>query len=239
MTIARRPATPSRTYGYHRVEIMAALANGITLVLLALWIFYEAYQRVLDPPLVQTPLMLLVATIGLIANLIGMLLLRRASQEHLNIKAAYWHIFGDTISSVGVIAAGVIISVTGWYIVDSIIAVFIGCIILWGAVRLVRESSDILLEAVPKHIQLDKVIETIKKVPGVEDVHDIHIWTITSGIHALSAHLLIEDQRVSRSAEIVEAVNQGLSRQFNITHTTLQLECESCPTGLICEINRT
>lgn len=236
MTIARRPATPTKTYGYHRVEIMAALANGVTLVLLALWIFYEAYQRFLDPPFVQTPLMLLVATIGLIANLIGILLLRKASHEHLNIKAAFWHIIGDTISSVGVIIAAVIISVTGWYIADPIIAVFIGGIILWGAVRIVRESADILLESVPRHIQINKVIETIKSIPGVQDVHDIHIWTITSGLHALSAHLRIEDQTVSRSAEIMETVNQDLARYFNITHTTLQLECESCPTGLVCDI---
>ena len=138
----------------------------------------------------------------------------------------------------GVIIAGVIISVTGWGIVDPIIAVFIGGIILWGAMRIVRESVDILLEAVPKHIQVDKVIETIKNVPGVEEVHDIHIWTITSGIHALSAHLLIEDKRVSKSAEIVETVNRDLTRHFNITHTTLQLECESRPTGLICDISR-
>ena len=241
ITIARRPATPSKTYGYHRVEIMAALANGTTLVLLALWIFYEAYQRFLEQPVIQTPLMILVATIGLIANLIGMLLLRRASHEQLNIKAAYWHIVGDTISSVGVITAGVIIAFTGWYVADPIIAVFIGGIILWGAVRLVRESADILLEAVPKHIQVDKVIEIIKNVSGVEDVHDIHVWTITSGIHAMSAHLIIEDQTVSRSAEIVETVNQNLAKHFNITHTTLQLECEkceSCPSGFICNIRR-
>jgi len=241
MTIARRPATPTKTYGYHRMEIMAALANGITLVLLALWIFYEAYQRFLAPPVIQTQLMILVATIGLIANLIGMLLLRRASHEQLNIKAAYWHIFGDTISSVGVIAAGIIISVTGWYVADPIIAVFIGCIILWGAVRIVRESADILLEAVPRDIQVDKVIELIKNVSGVEDVHDIHVWTITSGIHAMSAHLIIEDQTVRRSAEIMKTVNQNLAKHFNITHTTLQLECEkceSCPSGFICNIRR-
>ncbi len=241
MTIARRPATPSKTYGYHRVEIMAALANGTTLVLLALWIFYEAYQRFLDPPLVQTPLMLLVATIGLIANLIGMLLLRKASHGQLNIKAAFWHIVGDTISSVGVIIAAVIISVTGWYVVDPLIAVFIGVIILWGAVRIVRESTDILLEAVPRDIQVDKVIKIIKNIPGVEEVHDMHIWTITSGIHALSTHLIIEDQMVSRSAEIVETVNQDLAQHFDITHTTLQLECEkceSCPDGIICNMSR-
>ncbi len=241
MTIARRPATPTKTYGYHRVEIMAALANGVTLVLLALWIFYEAYQRFLDPPLVQAPLMLVVATIGLIANLAGILLLRGVSRRNLNIKAAYWHIIGDTISSVGVIVAAIIIAVTGWRVADPLIAVFIGGIILWGAVRLVRESADILLEAVPKHIQVDKVIEIIKNVSGVEDVHDIHVWTITSGIHAMSAHLIIEDQTVSRSAEIVETVNQNLAKHFNITHTTLQLECEkceSCPSGFICNIRR-
>ncbi len=241
ITIAKRPATLTKTYGYHRVEIMAALANGTTLILVSLYIFYEAYQRFLDPPLIQTPLMLLVATIGLIANLTGMLLLRRVSRGNLNIKAAYWHIVGDTISSVGVIAAGVIILLTGWYVADSIIAVFIGGIILWGAVRLVRQSVDILLEAAPRHIQVEKVIRMIKKVPGVEDVHDVHVWTITSGMHALSSHLTIEDQMVSRSAEIVAAVNENLARSFKITHTTLQLECEkcdSCPSGFICEITR-
>jgi len=238
MTIARRPATPTKTYGYHRAEIMAALANGTILVLVSIYIFYEAYQRFLDPPLVQTPLMLLVAIIGLIANLIGILLLRKGSRGSLNIKAAFWHIIGDTISSVGVIVGAVIISVTGWYITDPIIAVFIGVIILWGAVRIVRESTDILLEAVPRHIQVGKVIEIIKNASGVEDVHDIHIWTITSGMHALSAHLRIEDQMVSRSAEIVAAVNQNLAKDFNITHTTLQLECETCPTGFVCDISQ-
>lgn len=236
MTIARRPATPTRTYGYHRVEIMAALANGTTLLLLAFWIFYEAYQRFLEPPVVQAPLMLLVASIGLVANLSGVMLLRKASRQNLNIKAAFWHITGDTISSVGVIVGGIIIAVTGWYIVDPIIAVFIGGIILWGAVRLVKESADILLEAVPGHIEIGDVVEIIKNVSGVEDVHDIHVWTITSGIYALSTHLVIEDQTVSRSAEIVAAVNRDLTRYFNITHTTLQLECESCSTGLVCEI---
>lgn len=238
ITIARRPATPTKTYGYYRVEILAALANGTALVIVSIYIFYEAYQRFLNPPLVQTPLMLLVATIGLVANLIGVLLLRRASQRNLNIKAAFWHIAGDTISSVGVIIGGVIITAAGWYIVDPIIAVFIGGIILWGGVRIVRESADILLEAVPRHIHVDEVIETIRNIPGMEDVHDIHIWTITSGMHALSAHLVIDDQTVSRSAEIVKAVNEDLGRYFNVRHTTLQLECETCSTGFICDIGR-
>ena len=241
LTIARRPSTPTRTYGYHRVEILAALANGTTLVLISIYIFYEAYQRFLEPTPVQAPLMLVIAAIGLLANLAGILLLRKASRHNLNIKAAFWHIVGDTISSVGVITGGVIIAFTGWYIVDPIIAVIIGGIILWGAARLVIESADILLEAVPRHIEVEKVIETIKNTPGVDEVHDIHIWTITSGIHALSAHLLIADQMVSQSAEIVEKVTHDLSENFSITHTTLQLECEkceSCPSGIICNISR-
>jgi len=237
MALARRPATASKTYGYHRAEIMAALTNGTILVVVSLYIFYEAYQRFFNPPQVRTPLMIAVAVIGLAGNLAGMMLLRRGNRRSLNIKAAFWHIIGDTISSVGVIIGGVIILFTGWYIADPIIAVLIGGIILWGAVRIVRESSDILLESVPRHIRVDEVVAAIKGVPGVQDVHDIHIWTITSGLNALSAHLRIEDQTVSRSAEIVEAVNQHLARDFDIKHTTLQLECQSCPTGLVCGIS--
>ncbi|MBU05484.1 MAG: cation transporter [Dehalococcoidales bacterium] len=241
ITMARRPATRTRTYGYHRMEILAALANGLTVGLVAFYIFYEAYQRFLTPPTVKPSLMILVATVGLIANIIGIILLRKGSLVSLNIKSALWHIIGDTISSVGVIVAAIVISVTGWAMADPIIAVVIGIIILWGAVRLVLESVDILAETVPKHIPLDKVIQAIKKIPGVADVHDIHIWTLTSGVYALSAHLLITDQMVSSSAEIIQTTQQTLELHYNITHSTLQLECEkceSCPTGIICEIQR-
>jgi len=237
MTMARRPATPTKTYGYHRVEIMAALANGVILVLVSIYIFYEAYQRFLNPPPVNAGLVILIASIGLIANLVALLLLRKSRHGSLNVKAAYWHVVGDTISSVGVIVAGVIILATGWVIADAIIAVFIGGIILWGAVRIVREAADILLEAVPKHVHVNRVIEVIKSVSGVEAVHDVHVWTITSGMYALSAHLLIEDRTVSRSGEIVAAVNQRLAKCFRINHTTLQLECEQCPTGVVSNIS--
>jgi cobalt-zinc-cadmium efflux system protein len=184
--------------------------------------------------------MLVVAAIGLASNLAGILLLKRVSGKNLNIKAAFLHIVGDLISSIGVIIAGIIILLTGWYIADLIIAILIGGIILWGAVQLVRQAVDILLETVPSHISIDKLIESIKQVNGVEDVHDIHIWTITSGIHAMSSHLIIEDQMVSRSEEIVATVNDKLVNRFNITHTTLQLECNkcyNCPSGFICEIS--
>ncbi|MFP3880234.1 MAG: cation diffusion facilitator family transporter [Dehalococcoidia bacterium] len=238
MTLARRPATATKTFGYYRFEILAALANGTILVLVSFYIFYEAYQRFLDPPVVAIPLMLAVAAIGLFANLGGVILLNKASHRSLNVKAAFWHIIGDTMSSVGVIIAGIVILFTGWYIADAVVAVVIGAIILWGAVRIVMESADVLLEAVPKHIEMAQVIDVIKNVSGVNEVHDIHVWTLTSNIYALSAHLVIHDQMGSRSVDIVRAVKQELARRFNISHTTLQIECESCPTGIICEIDR-
>ena len=236
MNLARRPATSTKTFGYHRAEIMAALANGTILVLVSVFIFYEAYQRFSALPSVKSPLMLAVAVIGLVANLVGLFLLRRGSRKSINVKAAFWHVIGDTLSSVGVIIAGVIIYFTGWYVADPILAVVIGVVILWGAVRIVRESVDILLESVPEHVQIEKVTAAVKSVTGVEDLHDVHIWTITSGIYALSAHLSIADQTVSQSCDIVTKVNAVLAENFNITHTTLQLECESCPTGLVCNL---
>ena len=164
------------------------------------------------------------------------MLLNRASQRSLNVKAAFWHVMGDTISSVGVITAGIVILFTKWYRADSIVAIVIGGIILWGAVRIVGESVEILLEAVPKDIDTAKVIDSVKNVSGVNEVHDIHIWTLTSGVFAMSAHLVIDDQMVSKSVDVVMAVRQELAQRFNISHTTLQLECGSCPTGLVCEI---
>ncbi|MFC2044573.1 cation diffusion facilitator family transporter [Chloroflexota bacterium] len=238
MKLASRPATATKTFGYHRVEILAAMANGTILVLVSLYILYEAYQRFLEPSMVQIPLMLIIAVIGLFANLGGVILLNRASHRSLNVKAAFWHIVGDTISSVGVIIAGVVILFTGWYIVDAIFAMIIGVIIMWGAVKIVGESADVLLEAVPRHIEVATVVNSISNVPGVKGVHDIHIWTITSSIYAMSAHLVIEDQMVSKSFEIVEVVRQELTQCFNINHATLQLECKSCPAGIVCEIDR-
>jgi cobalt-zinc-cadmium efflux system protein len=236
VSLARRPATPTRTYGYHRAEIMAALANGTLLILISVFIFYEAYRRFFETPVVKSPLMLIVASIGLVANLIGMFLLKKGSRQSINVKAAFWHVIGDTLSSVGVIIAGVIIFFTGWYIADPILAVVIGVVIFWGAVRIVRESVDILLESVPEHVQVEKLTAAVKNIPGVEDLHDVHIWTITSGIYALSAHLKIADQMVSESGDILVKVNEILAHDFSITHTTLQLECESCPTGLVCSL---
>jgi cobalt-zinc-cadmium efflux system protein len=237
LTIARRPATTTRTFGFHRAEILAALVNGTTLILLSAFIFYESYQRLINPPEVHSPIMLAVALIGLVANFTGIMLLRRSGHANLNIKAAFWHIVGDTISSIGVITAAVIIMITGWEYADPIIAIIIGVIILWGAVQLVRESTDILLEAAPKEITVEKVSATLTQVDGIDEIHDVHIWTITSGIYAMSAHLVVKDLMVSRSTEIIEKAHNKLVDDFNITHTTFQLECETCPTDNVCGLN--
>jgi len=234
--IARRPATLGKTYGYHRAEILAALINGTMLIVLAIIIFYEAYQRFSQPPEVKAPLMLTVAVIGLIANIAGVVLLKDEHRKSINIKAAFWHVLGDAISSLGVIIAGIIILITGFYLADSIAAIITGGIMIWGAVQVVTEVVNVLLEGVPRNISAGDVIATIRSIPGVNDIHDIHIWAITSSINALSAHLLIDDQMVSRSADIVAAVKGELKKQYNINHTTLQLECVDCSTGMVCNL---
>lgn len=241
MSVARRPATRTRTFGYHRVEILAALANGVTILIVSFYIFYEAYKRFSEPPEVHVPIMLVVSVVGLIANLGGVLLLRGGGTSSLNIRSAFWHIVGDTLSSLGVILTAIIIGLTGFTLADPIIAVIIGIIILLGSIKLIKESIDILSETVPKNIQLDKVIETIKAIPGVVEVHDVHVWTLTSGVNALSAHILITDQMVSRSSGIIQTAQTQMREQFGIAHSTLQLECnrcESCPEGAICQIRR-
>jgi cobalt-zinc-cadmium efflux system protein len=238
INIASRPATIKKTYGYRRVEIMVALINGTILILLTLFIFYEAYTRLVSPPEIRGPIMLIVAAVGFIGNLSGIFLLRGVSKHSLNIKAAFWHVIGDTISSVGVILAAGIVLISGWAYADAIVSIVIGIIILWGATGLVRESVDILLEAVPRNMDMEEVTRQMKNIKGVSDIHDLHIWTITSGIYALSAHVQVSDQTVSQSENIVKSVNELLSNTYKISHTTLQLECESCPSDLVCSLNQ-
>ncbi len=234
LTIAGRPADLRKTFGYYRVEIMAALANGTLLVLVALYILYEAYRRFYNPPDINVQVMLTVAVVGLAANILGIVLLRGISGSNLNIRAALWHILGDTLSSVGVIIAALVILFTGWQSADPLIAVLISGIILWGAVKLVKEAVDILMEAVPGHIDPERVVGVMEDVDGVEQVHDLHIWAITSGLYALSAHLRIRDQKVSESGDILKAEKALLEKKFGIRHTTLQLECGTCTTDAVC-----
>jgi len=180
--------------------------------------------------------MLIVAAIGLVANLVGISVLRSASHENLNVRGAFLHMWGDTISSVGVIAAGAIIFLTGRTIADPIISIIIGLLILRGAGGLVLESLNILLEAVPKHLDISRINNEIRKIKGVRDVHDVHLWAITSGMYAISCHLLIEDRMVSNCTPIVKDVNHILDEKFSISHSTLQLECEECENSPVCHI---
>ena len=237
LTFALRPPSKERTFGFHRLEILAALVNGVTLILICLYIFYEAYQRILEPSPVQGPGMLAIAFIGLIANVAAILVLEKG--QSLNVRSAFLHVLGDTLSSVGIIVGGLVMLFTGWYIIDPIISVVIALLILVSAYRVTVEAVNVLLEATPKGIDLHEVVEAVQKVDGVRDIHDVHIWSITSGLHALSAHLLIEDQMTSRSADIVEQVQALLGHDFGITHTTLQCECESCANGeeMVCVLD--
>lgn len=237
LTFALRPPSKERTYGFHRLEILAALANGLTLILICLYIFYEAYQRILTPQPVQGLGMLAIAFVGLVANGAAIMVLEKG--ESLNVRSAFLHVLGDTLSSAGIIVGGLVMLVTGWYIIDPIISVVIALLILASAYRVTVEAVNILLEATPKGIDLGRVVEAVRGVEGVRDVHDVHIWSITSGLHALSAHLLIDDQLTSRSVDIVGRVQALLKRDFGIAHTTLQCECESCANGeMVCVLDR-
>ena len=236
LNLAKRPASQTKTYGYYRAEILAALVNGTILILVSGYIFYEAYHRFVEPPEVRGGLMLIVAAIGLAANVVGISVLRSAGSRNLNVKGAFLHMWSDTVSSLGVIAAGAIILLTGRTIADPIISIIIGLLILRGAGGLVLESINILLEAVPKHLDVGQINNAIQKIKGVKDVHDVHLWAITSGMYAMSCHLLIEDQMVSNCTQIVEEVNETLSQKFGISHSTVQLECEECENSPVCHI---
>ena len=235
---SRKPATAEKTYGFYRAEILSALLNGSVLIVIAGYIFYEAIRRFMNPTEVQGMLMLGVAGIGLAANLAAAFVLSRGSKKNLNVRAALWHVLSDAFSSAGVIIGGLIILFTGVFIVDPIIGFVIGLVILRGAWKVVRESVDILLEATPKDIKHEEVKKTLCEVKGVREVHDLHIWTITSGMRALSAHVLIDDTLVSRCGGVSRDLKKTLRDKFLIDHVTLEFECKACPEGLVCRIEK-
>ena len=222
--IARQPATHSKTYGFYRTEILAAFLNGLTLWLIVLWIGYEAVRRFFHPPVVRAPMMLVTAVVGLIANLGCSWVLQRTQGQSLNLKSAYLHVLADAIGSVGVIGAALIIWTTGWHVADPIASLLVCVIILWGSWNLIRQSVNILLEGTPAHINVGEVMQAMQAVPGVKRVHDVHIWTITSGMEAMSGHVVIQD--LSRSRTILADLNRRLCERFGIHHATLQLETE-------------
>ncbi len=236
MTFASLPATDRKTFGFYRLEILAAFVNGIVLVLISIYIMYQAYLRMVHPQPVQGMLMLVVAIIGLVANVIGALFLFKHSHHSLNIRGAYLHIVGDALSSVGVVIGGVIILYTGWYLIDPILSIMISLVIIYGSWSLVKESVNILLESVPSHINIETVAAELAKVKGVREVYHIHVWTITSGVYALSAHVLIDDQPVSGSRELLDTIRALLADRFKVLHSTIQLECERCDVTGFCSL---
>ncbi len=221
--IAQRPATPERSFGFMRLEILAALVNGAVLFAIAIGIGVEAWQRLRVPQLVNGPLLLAVAAVGFVANLAATVVLHRGHEHSLNQRGAYLHVLGDLLGSVGALIAGVIVLASGWVMADPIISVLIGGLVLVSAWRLVKESSDVLLEAAPRHIALSDVHERIASVPGVESVHDLHLWTVTSGVVAMSGHLVVKNP--TDNQPVLEAV-QDRMRALGIAHVTVQVEKE-------------
>ena len=225
--IAQRPPDPSKTYGYLRWEILAALVNGASLFGIAAWVVFEAIERLGQPPTIKTGLFLAVATAGLLVNLGSLLLLRDHHKGSLNTRAAYLHILGDVLGSAGAIVAALVILFTGWTLADPIISIGIALLILVGAWRLVRESTDILLEAAPAHVSMSEVQQRMMEVPGVTAVHDLHVWTVTSGMIAMSGHAVVPN--LEAHPGVLQEIRGALAR-LGIGHVTIQLE-----TGGPCE----
>jgi cobalt-zinc-cadmium efflux system protein len=220
-----KPADVKKTYGYYRMEILSALLNGVLLVGITVVILVEAWDRFRAPAEVHLGPMAIVALIGLVANLGALAFLHRS--HSMNVRGAFLHVLGDALSSVGVLVGAGVMWLTGWYVVDPLISVLISVVIVVGALKLVRDAVDVLLEAVPAHVDMSVVKDLLLKVQGVSDVHDLHVWTIASGMYALSAHLVVADPMVCNNDEILSAVKHELFDRFGIDHTTIQIESET------------
>jgi cobalt-zinc-cadmium efflux system protein len=227
--VAQRPADDSKTYGYLRWEILAALVNGAALFGIAALVVIEAIQRIQDPQPVRTGLFLAVASAGLLVNLGSLVVLHSAREGSLNVRGAYLHVMGDALGSVGAVTAAAIIALTGWTLADPIVSILLSLLILLGAARLLRESTDILLESVPRHVSMAEVQRRMLGVPGVAAVHDLHVWTVTSGMIAMSGHAVVPD--LEAHPGVLDGIRAEMSR-MGIGHVTIQLEvehgCEGC-----------
>jgi cobalt-zinc-cadmium efflux system protein len=218
---SQRPETDKRTYGYLRLEILAAFLNGATLLLISVWIIWEAVNRLRTPEPVQSGLMLGVAVLGLVANAISAWVLRPSGEDNLNVRGAYLHIVGDLLGFVGTIVAALLIREFGWLVADTIASVVVSALILRGAWTLVRDSTDILMESTPSHISAASVRDQLIAIPGIESVHDLHVWTVTSNVIAMSVHAIVREPE--RQQHVLEHVLDAM-RLFGIQHVTVQLE---------------
>ena len=227
LRLGRKRHTAKRTFGYHRAEIFAALVNGSVLIGVALLIVYQALLRIQQPPVVQGFLVLGVASLGLVGNLCTTALLSQSRKTSLNVKGAFLHSLGDVLSSVAVIISSLIVIFTGFNGVDPFAAILIGVLIVRSAYGLVRDSTNILLEATPRQMELEKIAQAIRGVDGVRGVHDLHVWTITSGLYALSGHITVEATTIAEGSGVVEKVSAKLRDAFGIEHVTIQMERET------------
>jgi len=228
MRLSKRESTKTFTFGYYRAEILAAVTNGVVLILLTLYIFYQSYLRFLSPQKINGPEMFVIALIGLAANLYVVIKMQNDEKDNLNVRGAYLHVLSDTVSSVGVVVAGILIIVTGNYIFDPIVSALIGVFIFISCLRLIKESTHILMEAVPEHIDLQQVSQDIQKIPCVKEVHNLHIWSISSDVYALNAHILIDAKDTTSLNQIVAQINEMLKTKYQITHSVIQSECDRC-----------
>ena len=226
ITMAARTHSGAMTFGYHRAEVMVALANGVALTVISLWVLYEAFLRVMSPRIIDAPLLLLTASIGLAGNLVVMYLLKHHAGKSINIHSAFIHVVYDTISSVAVITTGFIALNTGITIVDPLVAFLIAGLVARSAYSIVRSSTLILLEGAPSELDIREILATLKELDGVVDVHDLHVWTISTGMDALSGHVVVRDQMLSESNKLLSEINTVLAERYNITHTTIQMEHE-------------
>ena len=226
--VQSKPPDEFKTYGYHRAGVLAAFINALTLVLLSLYIFWESYRRLLHPQPVEEMTMLVVAAVGLLLNSSIMWGLRGEKDHDLNVRAAFIHMLGDALGSIGIIAGAIAIHYSGLSAIDPILSILIGLLIVWTAWDISKESLNILLEGLPRGLALREVVGAMNGVDGVIDVHDLHIWSLGSSTHALSCHVLIQDMPPSESETILQRVNEVLCERFHIHHTTIQFEHQRC-----------
>lgn len=230
---AKLPADDNHTYGFHRMQVLAAFINGATLFLIAFEILREAWGRFQNPEAVSAGPMLVIAVIGLIVNLIVAFTLSKHDHDDLNTRAAFLHVLGDALASVGVIAVGVILLFVNWTWLDPLVSVMIGILILFSSGRVLKESGHILAEGMPEDMTATSIAESMRKVSGVSQVHDLHVWTVAPGYIALSAHVTVDDQSISQTAEMMIALKETLHEGYEIQHTTIQLECKNCGQGAV------
>jgi cobalt-zinc-cadmium efflux system protein len=225
MRMARRPPTSRSTYGYHRLEILAALANGAALVTFSLFVLVEAFRRLSRPAEIVAPAMMAIAAGGLLVNLAGLWILRQGREESLNVRGAWLHVLTDALGSVQAIAAGALIWAFGWQWADPAASALIALLVIYSAWALLKEATGVLMESAPAHMNVDEIRDAMMRVPGVLAVHDLHVWTITSGMESLSAHAVVEEGRYN--CDLLTDIRAALHDRFGIHHMTVQIETET------------